>query len=266
MSVAQKIVLVMRDVGCLSKDKKLEGGQAYRYLSEERVTAELHESCAKHGLAIVPSGMAILETRIDKTRNDSNMFVVRIAASYRLMDSDEPDSFIDVQVLGEGSDMGDKALAKCQTNALKYMLRQSFLISSGDDPDHTASEETRHTPAQPQPQAQTPRQTAPAAATSDGTYPATKQGLWKCLNDVGWIKDDEQGKPMADANFWRIVKKLDFSSKYSTWTGEQYSAAIAEITAAVAPPPPAPADDGLPEDPFAVTQEVAADPMTGDPI
>ena len=40
-----------------------------------------------------------------------------------------------VAVAGEGADAGDKAPYKAMTGALKYALLQSFLLSTGDDPE-----------------------------------------------------------------------------------------------------------------------------------
>ena len=42
---------------------------------------------------------------------------------------------IDVEVRGEGNDSLDKASYKAATGALKYAIRQAFLIETGDDPD-----------------------------------------------------------------------------------------------------------------------------------
>lgn len=42
---------------------------------------------------------------------------------------------------GEGRDRGDKAPYKALTGALKYALIQTFLIATGDDPEHEGSED-----------------------------------------------------------------------------------------------------------------------------
>lgn len=42
---------------------------------------------------------------------------------------------IDVKVAAAGSDKGDKGAFKLMTGALKYALRQTFLIATGDDPE-----------------------------------------------------------------------------------------------------------------------------------
>jgi len=46
-----------------------------------------------------------------------------------------------VTSLGEAADYGDKGACKCMTVGLKYAMRQSLVIETGDDPDYTGSEQ-----------------------------------------------------------------------------------------------------------------------------
>ncbi len=221
MSVAKKIVLVMKDVGMMSKDKRLEGGGSYKYLSEEKVTSELHQACAKHGVAIAPSAMTILEERQDTTKAGAIMHNVRIAASYRIMDADEPESFVEVQVLGEGSDMGDKVLNKAMTAAFKYALRQSFMISSGDDPDHTASEEaTSSRPVQ--------RAADRPVAPGQGRLGWSKV-MERLANIPGALEDDAEGRPKPSRKGFHA---LNVSGMVGKWNDKEPSVQ-AEILAAL---------------------------------
>ena len=139
--VAGKIARVMSEVGYIPKDKRMEGGgMRYDYLSEEALTAELHSACAEHGLVITPVDYAIVETRVDVSAQKSNQYLARVRGVFRFSDGEDGTSFLDVCTLGEGRDAGDKCLNKAMTGAFKYALRQAFLISTGEDPDHTASE------------------------------------------------------------------------------------------------------------------------------
>ena len=169
MSVAAKIQQVMSRVGYIKKDKQLEGGGKYKYLSEEAVTAELHSAFADIGLVIIPTAMEILDNREDATRNGGILFNTRIRATYLIMDPDDGTS-LQIQTLGEGADSGDKAINKCMTGAYKYALRQSFVISTGDDPDHTASQEstasTRKNPQTTRPATTAQRVTTPAGESA----------------------------------------------------------------------------------------------------
>ena len=54
--------------------------------------------------------------------------------NYRFVDARSGEE-LSVRVAGEGADAGDKAPYKAMTGALKYALLQSFLLSTGDDPE-----------------------------------------------------------------------------------------------------------------------------------
>jgi ribosomal protein L34E len=146
MSVAAKLVQVMKAVTSLEKDGR-NTMQNYNYLSEENITTSLHKAFAEAGLAIIPTSMAVVDSREITTSKGNVMYCPIIAATYDLVDPDDGDR-VQMQVLGEGSDSGDKAINKCMTAAYKYALRQTCMISTGDDPDHVPSEEATQTKKQ----------------------------------------------------------------------------------------------------------------------
>ena len=148
MSIASKLCEAMKQVGYIKKDKKLLTGAQYNYLSEEKITAEVHTVFADLGLVMMPVGFEILENRQDTTKNGGIVHNTRTVATFRIIDAESGES-IDVQTLGEGSDSGDKCLNKCMTAAYKYAIRQTLMISTGDDPDHTASVESTASTAKP---------------------------------------------------------------------------------------------------------------------
>ena len=141
MSVAAKLNKVMNAVARIKKDGKLQGGAGYAFLSEEAVTGILHDAFADVGLAIVPTDYEILDNRLDTTYAGKNLYNTRIRAVFELIDTEDGD-VRRICTLGEGSDSGDKTLNKCMTAAYKYALRQSCMISTGDDPDKDTSNET----------------------------------------------------------------------------------------------------------------------------
>jgi hypothetical protein len=144
MGVAAKIQAVMKKVGCLEK-KGENKSQGYKYLGEEQVTAELHPAMAEAGLIVFPSSMETIENGSYQTKGGSTMFNVTLKTTYRFQDT-ETDSFVDVVVYGQGSDTGDKAYNKAMTACYKYALRQTFVISTGDDPDKESPQEAKAQP------------------------------------------------------------------------------------------------------------------------
>ena len=89
---------------------------------------------------------------------------------------------VDVHAMGEGMDAGDKAGNKAATGLLKYALRQTFLIETGDDPDANSSVEMER--AQAFADKQTPK--------SD-----SRQQLWYKMKTAQW--DDDQMTKFVDA-------------------------------------------------------------------
>ncbi len=135
MSVVQKLLSVMHAVTALQKDGH-NSGQNYTYLSEEKVTTTLHDAFTKAGLTMRPLAMEILsEYEYPTAKSVAHGRVIRV--TYELRDGE--DSLI-VQTIGEGADSGDKATNKAMSAALKYALRQTCLISTGDDPDRASPE------------------------------------------------------------------------------------------------------------------------------
>jgi len=133
---------VQAEVGyCLKTTSK---GLNYSYASEAELIAALRPAMTEHGLTIAPVGMELVNRIEYQTPRGTTMFTTIVRAVYRLShDSGEHE---DIQVFGEGADVGDKGLPKAMTCALKYALRQSFLIETGDDPDKYISQEKAAAP------------------------------------------------------------------------------------------------------------------------
>jgi len=132
-NIYQKISEVMKDVEYLKKDgdiKKKDGSQMYTYLSELKITSSIRKSLIKNRLIMYPKKM-------DSITMPSGMEKVKI--DYAIVDIDSKDEII-AQGIGVGQDFGDKAIYKAMTGAFKYTQRQTFMISTGDDPDITSSE------------------------------------------------------------------------------------------------------------------------------
>lgn len=265
MTVANKLWQVYKAVGGLKKDKQVSGaGMNYAFLSEEKVTTELHEEFAKVGLVIMPVGMSLEGAREDTTRSGSVLHNAVIKVRYRLIDPEDGDAQ-EVEAFGEGSDSGDKTMNKCMTAAFKYALRQTCMISTGDDPDQHASEESTHSrPAQTrstsyQPNAARPSATPQAASASSVPQPQqyenSKQGLWKMLNDIGWTEEGADGKGKPTQDFWKIVHACGVPNKYGSWSDEERGQVMHAIAVEIgkrAPAGQASFDEfGDPGDPFA---------------
>jgi hypothetical protein len=184
-TVASKLVLCMEDIGQLSKDGRVSGGNvSYRYLSEEKITGALQDALVKHKLTVRPICIQQVNTEPEIKRTtkqgtgeiiETPVNRVRLLNTYEWRDAENGDT-LTVQSIGEGMDAGDKATNKAMTAAYKYMVRHTLAISTGDDGDAQASssEQAGGYAATPPQQAYTPAPPppAPVAAPAAWSLPA----------------------------------------------------------------------------------------------
>ena len=135
--LAKAKMLVMSRVPYIQKERKQ--GLTYSFAGEAAILEKLHPALREASLAWTLTGCVLIAQEQYTTKNGAAMNRVIVQATYTMTHADSGQSET-VQALGEGSDSGDKATSKAMTSALKYALRQTFLIETGDDPDHTPSE------------------------------------------------------------------------------------------------------------------------------
>ena len=132
MNIYEKINCIMDSVKSLKKDGKVDyGNTKYNYLSESKTTEVFREQLIKHKLVILPT---IVSEEIHGK-------ITHGIYTYRLINADNPDEFIDVMSGGQGHDSADKGSGKASSYAYKYLLWRLFAIPSNDDPDKVSSAE-----------------------------------------------------------------------------------------------------------------------------
>ncbi len=94
----------------------------YDFLEESVLVDAVRPLLAKHGIGV---SQQILEYS-----QDGNHSVVHLKIIYR--DGESGEEMFSTGI-GEGVDKSDKGLPKATTSAFKYALKNTFLISSGDD-------------------------------------------------------------------------------------------------------------------------------------
>lgn len=180
-SLHQDLAEVMGAVGYIQKDGKNQA-QSYKYASAEAVLKKVNAELSARGIAI--ESKAVLENfnvthyaTTGKTRtgdeftkqNFRSDAVVRLCLTFV-----RGDESVQVEGIGASTDLGDKAVMKANTAAIKYCLTNAFLISWGDDPEASAAGDAPSTPkAAPKKKAAKP---TPADQTKK---PAKKAGLKK---------------------------------------------------------------------------------------
>lgn len=132
MNIYEKIVSVMKDIEYLSKDDTVAfGNTKYKAISEEKVTSTVRKSMIEYGLAAYP-------IKQDHKREGT---LSTVDVTYRIVNAENPEEYIDVVSSGTGSDTQDKGVGKAMTYAYKYMLLRTFAIPTGEDPDKISSKE-----------------------------------------------------------------------------------------------------------------------------
>lgn len=145
-NVHAAILEVMKEVGYVEKTGTMQMGKgSYTFAQERELIAALRPSMIKHGLVMVPKGVTEgTESYSEYQVRDRTWRIYRAQFCFEIAHP-ETDTAVNVYVPGEGADSGDKSSNKAATGALKYALRQTFLIETGDDPDNTNSDEVSGT-------------------------------------------------------------------------------------------------------------------------
>lgn len=132
-SLAGKLVSVMSELGPIQKTG-WNNFHRYHYLKEDDIVNAVRPLLTKHGVAIIPN---VLEEHVSErpTAKGGSEVLSRLRVEYTFVDIESGEQLPVVSV-GHGSDPGDKAAYKALTGALKYALRQLFMISEGgEDPE-----------------------------------------------------------------------------------------------------------------------------------
>lgn len=136
--VASKLANVMAACRYIQKDRRNEFLR-YNYASASAVLERVNAACADQNLATVVIPKILSQT--EKTsRSGAVETLVTVQTDVTLVDCDSGES-VTFSGLGSGQDVGDKAVAKAQTMALKYAWMTTLNISTGDDPEADAHED-----------------------------------------------------------------------------------------------------------------------------
>lgn len=155
MNIYQKMAAITAELQTVAKNLTVQQTKtsSYKAVSERDVLDAVKPIESKHGVYSYPVKRTILESNILESESEYNgkvskktTFMTRIETVYRFVNIDKPDEYIETTTFAEGIDTQDKGSGKAMTYADKYALMKAYKISTGDDPDQTASVETKYTP------------------------------------------------------------------------------------------------------------------------
>lgn len=177
------ILKVMEEVHGVKKAGKITSGGNYKYAKAEDVLAKIRPAMLDNDLTMCPVATDVVVNEVYKTSSGSSMNRIVVKRTYRITHAPTGE-FLDIQVLGEGADVGDKACNKALTGAGKYARREAFQLEFGeDDPDKTpSSEQARASKTKPtEPEDDEPQAEAKtAAAGKKSTFERAQEAIADC--------------------------------------------------------------------------------------
>ena len=139
----------------------------YNYASDADILWTIKPLLAEHGLSFTLVSFTILGMSEVKTKREGTERLIDLSVTYQLAHTSG--QWRTITAPGSGQDPGDKAHYKAMTGALKYALRQTFAIPTGDDPERDEDDDRgrgRRPDDRPEPARQDPprqeRQERPA--------------------------------------------------------------------------------------------------------
>lgn len=131
-SLHRKIAEIIAEVDHVEKDG-YNSQHNYAFTSEAAFLRALRGAMSARNLTIFPSvepGTLKTSSRTDGGKGSITECVV----NYTITDGDSGEQIV-TSVASQGFDMLDKGAFKAMTGALKYALRQTFMLPTGDDPE-----------------------------------------------------------------------------------------------------------------------------------
>lgn len=137
--VVDAICAAMKMIGNVKKGGRNQH-MNYDFASEQCLLLEVQPAIAAAGLAIEKKDVEILKYELLDGRKTKWHALVKITYDFVLAAGHAVNADnlrLQHIAIGAGEDHADKAIAKAQTMAFKYLLRNAFAIPTGDDPDET---------------------------------------------------------------------------------------------------------------------------------
>ena len=137
--VVDAICAAMKMIGNVKKGGH-NSHMNYAFASEQDLLLAVQPAITAAGLAIEKKDVEILKYELLQGKRQKWHALVKITYDFVLAAGHAVNADnlrLQHIAIGAGEDHADKAIAKAQTMAFKYLLRNAFAIPTGDDPDMT---------------------------------------------------------------------------------------------------------------------------------
>ena len=140
--IAEKLVKIMAECAYIQK-LGTNDFHRYRYATAADVMEKVNAALVKYGVAAIATP-ELYDFRDVTNSKGTVEHLATVRTTLTLIDAESGES-VSVVGLGSGQDVGDKAIMKAQTAALKYAYMLSLAISTGDDPEADSEVDVRNT-------------------------------------------------------------------------------------------------------------------------
>lgn len=148
-NIFEKLLAITSEIGNVNKNLVVGEGKAqYKAVGEADVLKAVKELEKKYGIYSYPYERKIVDSSILQTEKEfkgevkrGNQIFLRLETTYRFVNIEKPEEYIDIKSYGDGVDTQDKAPGKAITYSDKYALLKAYKMITGDDPDQNASPE-----------------------------------------------------------------------------------------------------------------------------
>ena len=130
--IASKLIQVMAECSQIPKNG-VNDFHHYKYATSADVLEKVNSALVKHKLASVVTPEVVQASEVLNSKGNAEQRVT-VKVTITLVDAESGESVLLVG-LGSGQDVGDKAVMKAQTAAIKYAYLMSLAISTNDDPE-----------------------------------------------------------------------------------------------------------------------------------
>lgn len=154
LNIYQRLLKITEELKTVEKNLNVpvSAKNSYKAVSERDVLDAVKPLEAKYGVysyaydrKIIENGELVSNKKDFQTGEikEQKQLYMRLEVTYRFVNVDNPQEYIEIKTYGDGIDTGDKATGKAMTYADKYALLKAYKISTGDDPDQEASDELK---------------------------------------------------------------------------------------------------------------------------
>lgn len=148
-NIYRRMALITAELPIVAKALFVETSKekGYKAASERDILDAVKPLEAKYGVYSYPVMREIVDDEIlqqETQYGTRTTFFTRVKTTYRFVNVDLPDDFIETVTFSEGIDSQDKGSGKAMTYGDKYALMKAYKISTGDDPDKDASTEEHY--------------------------------------------------------------------------------------------------------------------------